>query len=172
MKRGRSWALCAAAVTLASPALALEGEREASLALVAGTDDVARPLASAAGGLDAQLLWHTSDFWAFGGGVRARAWSGAAVGVAVEGVARWTLDALQWIPSLGVAVGYQADPLEPRLGPALRVEASLAWRRHREHAWVFRLQGESARAGWLAPDRFLVGFGLVWYSGKGEAFEL
>ncbi|MBM4344854.1 MAG: hypothetical protein FJ100_15915 [Deltaproteobacteria bacterium] len=152
-------------------AAALEGERETSLAIVAGPSELADPAAGAAVGIDAQWLWHTSDFWAFGGGVRGRGWSGPEGGASVEGIARWTLDALQWIPSLAVAMGYQTDPWQ-RVGAVLRLEGSLAWRRERGRAWVFRIQAESPRAGHLEPARALIGVGLVWYAGKTSGFEL
>ncbi len=153
------------------PTWALEGEREVSVALVAGPAEASEPTSGVAGGIDGQVLWHTSDFWAFGLAGRSRAWSSpwnAGGALAAEAMARWTLDALQWIPSLGLSAGYQVEAPIGRRGPSARIEASLAYRQQRERAWVFRVQHETTKDS----TRVLLAVGLIWYSGKGTTLEL
>jgi len=162
----RSAPLACAAIALlaASPAGATQGEHEASAALVVGGGPVL--------GADAQWLYHASDFWAFGATARPR-WSvGAAGAIAADVTARYTVDALTWIPSvaLGAGGGWWSD--HGGVTPALRAELSLAWRPARSWAIVARADAETDPASPPTSPRWLFGVGYVRYFGRGIGVDL
>jgi hypothetical protein len=157
---------------VAEPAAATSGEYEWSLA-GGGGKGTARD--GWLGAFDGQWLHHASDFWAFGGAVRGRVGPSQQAALATVD-ARFTLDALQWIPSLALGAGggwhhggSAAWTLESR------VEASLAYRASRHHGWVVRGAWEqlwpaaSASAG---GSRWLLSLGWVGYGGRGIGLDL
>ena len=162
----------AAAATLLSgrPVYATEGEREWSIAAMAGSSssDPANPRWSA--GLDGQLLFHASDFWALGATVRPRFASGRAA-IALDATARWTLDALQWIPSVAAGVGGQFATKSSALSVAVRAEGSLTWRAQRAWGISARVAVESALST-NEPMHWLAGVGYVRYWGAGVGVDL
>lgn len=160
-----SAATCSAAGWVgASPAWATEGEREWSAAALAGSDLSA--------GADGQLLWHYSDFWAFGAGVRARATRNGVVSGGPQILARWTLDALRWIPSLAVGAGVSAESAEKRVWPLVTGEASLTYRPARAWGLSVRAQVEAPAVDGNAGTRYLIGVGYVGYFGQGIGVDL
>ena len=162
MKLWFSAAFAAVALCCAGPARATQGEREASGTLAWGP---------AALGVDGQLLMHASDFWAFGGAVRARLidprrpLAGAAVTV------RYTIDALTWIPSVACGAGAEFDFLRGQLSPAVHAQAELIMRAARQWGLVARVVAEANPAN-INDFRGLIALGYVRFWGKGDGPEL
>ncbi len=163
-------ALTAVALALPAPAWATAGERECSLAAGVGTGSViARPMLA----LDGQWLHHASDFWAFGGALRARSALDRQYAASATVDARWTLDALTWIPSLAVGIGpqlasWQHDPV----ALLARGEASLAWRGARDHGWVLRAAWEGSPLQAPVGGLWTLSLGYVDYHGHGIGIDL
>lgn len=165
-------ASCAAAVAtvlaaLPSPAAATQGEYEYSLGLSAGAGP------DCAGGLvgpEAKALLHATDFWAFGAAARDRRctarWQDGSTAATAE--ARWTLDALTWIPSLAGGIGVAHTPAGWL--PQLRAEASLDWRG--QPSWGVSLRLAHERDGWDSAGRWLVTVAWVGYGGRGTGLDL
>ena len=91
-----------ATVVLAAPAWATQGEHEISVG-VAGNG-----YNGGAVGLDGRWLYDLTDFWAIGAGLHNRNWLrdghyGSSGSATFD--ARFVLDALQWIPSIGAGIG-------------------------------------------------------------------
>ena len=150
-----------------SAALATQGEHEASLGLSAG---VGSDCSGALIGPEARVLLHATDFWAFGVGARDRRcsarWQSGSTATTAE--ARWTLDALTWIPSLagGIGVAYTASGFAPQL----RAEASLDWRG--QPTWGISARLSHERDGWSSSGRWLVTVAWVGYGGRGTGLDL
>lgn len=165
-----SKAVAAAALSaVAAPATAhaTQGEQEYSLGMSAGSGaGCSAPLV----GPEVKGLFHASDFWAFGAALRDRRctarWQAGSTSAAVE--ARWTLDALTWIPSLSGGVG--AARTEDGLLPQLRAEASLDWRG--QPGWGVSVRVAHERDGWNSSGRWLLTVAWVGYRGRGTGLDL
>ncbi|MBI5607344.1 MAG: hypothetical protein HY902_00525 [Deltaproteobacteria bacterium] len=170
MSRLLYWAAALLAIALPGPAWATAGERECSVAAgVASGSAVTRPMLA----LDGQWLHHASDFWAFGGALRARSALDRQYAAAATVDARWTLDALTWIPSLAVGVGpqlasWQSNPV----ALVARGEASLAWRGARDHGWVLRAAWEGSPLQTPLGGLWTLSIGYVDYHGHGIGVDL
>jgi len=160
---------------LAGPATATEGEHEwhlslggATAARSARTVDADAPFALA---VDGGGWLHVSDFWAFGASVHDRrspvALKDGATSVTAD--ARFTVDALQWIPSVAASVG----PALTTDGVSLqaRLALSVAWRSGRERAWTVGFAAEQDDVRHTAP-RYVVTLGLAWFGGRGIGLDL
>ncbi len=173
-----SWLWLGALFFLAMPsaAWATAGESECS---VAGGLAVGYEPAKAGAGtpvlvaLDGQWLHHASDFWAFGGALRARPALFSGYMAAATADARWTLDALTWIPSLAVGAGPQvlAVQTSSSVGLVARAEASVAYRSSRDHGWVLRAAFEGGRLDRVA-GLLVVSVGYIDYHGHGIGLDL
>ncbi|MSQ83205.1 MAG: hypothetical protein EXR77_09890 [Myxococcales bacterium] len=164
-----AWAV-AAIVLSGGPVYATEGEREWSIAAMAGSSGSDSVNSQWLAGLDGQLLFHASDFWALGATVRPRFAAGRAA-VALDATARWTLDALQWIPSVAAGVGGQFATENSALSLAMRAEGSLTWRAQRAWGISARVAVESA-VSTNEPMHWLAGIGYVRYWGAGVGVDL
>lgn len=155
------------ASSVAAPAQATQGEHEYSAGISAGAD--AR-CPGAWLGPDGRWLLHATDFWAFGAGMRDRRcsgdWRSGTTSASAE--ARWTLDALTWIPSLAASAGLGRT----REGwtAVVRAEASLDWRG--EPTWGVSLRLAHERDGWDDAGRWMVTLAWVGYAGRGTGLDL
>lgn len=166
--RGTSLVLAAAALaSSALPAYATQGEHEVSAGLSAGAGSgCAGPWI----GADGRWLLHATDFWAFGAALRDRRcggdWGSGTTAASAE--ARWTLDALTWIPSLAASAGLGRTA--QGLVPALRAEASMDWRG--QPGWGVSLRLAHERDGWSDAGRWLLTLAWVGYRGRGTGLDL
>jgi hypothetical protein len=116
-------------------------------------------------------LYNLSDFWAVGGAVRDRRflWDVPAGVTAATADVRMVLDALTWVPSLGIAAGpsWGADGFAWQG----RVEVAMGYRPARDWGLVFRGGAESDLAAGT-PLRWTFGVGWVWYRGAGIGLDL
>ncbi len=171
MRRAWAWAgaVAAAAVFACAPAVAhaTQGEHEYSLGLSAGS---AAECAGAWLGPEAKVLLHATDFWSFGAAVRDRRctsqWQSGSTAATAE--ARWTLDALTWIPSLAGGVGIARTP--QGFLPQLRAEASMDWRG--QPGWGVSVRLAHERDGWDGVGRWLITLAWVGYGGRGTGLDL
>ncbi|MFZ4579456.1 MAG: hypothetical protein ACOYOB_13780 [Myxococcota bacterium] len=158
--------LLLALLALPTPAQATAAETEWTAGVMAGTES-----AGLFAGVDVGGLYNLSDFWALGGSVRDRRflWDAPSGVTAATVDARMVLDALTWVPSLGVAAGpaWRADGLA-WLG---RAEVALGYRPARDWGLVFRGGAESELAAG-APLRWTFGVAWVWYRGAGIGLDL
>ncbi len=163
----RVWLAAVAALLftgLAAPARATQGEREASLTALLGA-----PVGESLGA-DAQLLFHATDFWAFGATARGR-WrvvDGSSASALIA--ARYTIDALTWVPSVSLSGGMQLAP-QQGWSPAAAVQAELVMRAARTWGIVARVVVETNSFNPMG-FRTLAGIGYVCYWGKTGATEL
>lgn len=157
----------AAIASVPAVASATQGEQEYSLGLSAGAG---LGCAAAMIGPEAKGLLHATDFWAFGAAVRDRRctarWQTGSTAATTE--ARWTLDALTWIPSLSGGVGIART--ESGLLPQLRAEASLDWRG--QPGWGVSVRLAHERDGWDSAGRWLLTLAWVGYRGRGTGLDL
>ena len=168
MKRTLLALSVAALLAVAAPALATEGEHEISVGIAGGA--VSGPY----GGLDARWLYDLTDFWAIGAGVHDRfRWSALPAGrQAATFEARFVLDALQWIPSVGAGIGGAiGHDLAPTFVPWAHLDACLDYRPARNWGIGARFGAEGQidggrYYGWVA------GLYWNWYGGKGIGLDL
>ena len=174
-----------ATLALAAPAWATEGEHEISVGVAGGA--LVWPWI----GLDARWLYDLTDFWAIGAGLHNRNLFVDGSGrEALTFEARFVVDALQWVPSIGAAAGvglgqrgadgpvfadgYIAPNTFPN-GPGLYGQVNLGVDYRPARTW-----GVGARAGvetdqalWaLGGYRWFVGVYWNWYGGKGIGLDL
>lgn len=162
-------AILAAAVLMASPpASATQGEHEFSVGAAAGV--ASGPWA----GLDARWLYDLTDFWAIGAGIHDRfLWSALPAGrQAATFEARFVVDALQWIPSIGGGIGGAVGHhLAPTFVPWAHVDVGADYRPTRKWGVGVRLgaEGQIDRSndyGWVG------GIYWNWYGGSGIGLDL
>lgn len=171
---GAALAVCGG-LLLPGAAVATEGEHEwhvavggASAARSGRAVDSSAPWAVA---LDGGGWLHVSDFWAFGASLHDRraptALRDGATSVTAD--ARFTVDALQWIPSVAASVGPAWTPDGASL--QARLALSLAWRSGRERAFTVAFAAEQDDVRHTAP-RYVLSLGLAWFAGKGIGLDL
>lgn len=172
----RSCAAAVAALALACvavPVHATAGEQEWSVAAGGGGSSLGS--GGWIAGVDGQWLYHASDFWAWGGSLRGRAGPQQQSAVAYAD-ARFTVDALQWIPSLAIGAGGGWQHGEAAAWAIeSRVELSLGYRVARGYGWVVRGAWEQAwpgRGDAAAGSRWLLSIGWTAYRGRGIGLDL
>lgn len=164
-------ALTVAALGLAAPAWATQGEHEFSVGAAGG--DVNGPWA----GLDARWLYDLTDFWAIGAGFHQRMlWNALPAGrEAAAFEARFVLDALQWIPSIGAGIGGSVGQNDgATLMPWAHLDAGVDYRPARKWSIGARIGAEfvgTARPG-DASYGWVGGIFWNWYGGSGIGLDL
>lgn len=167
MKRASIVVAGAALLAIAQPSYATQGEHEYSAGLSAGSE---ANCSGAMLGPDGRWLLHATDFWAFGAGVRDRRctgdWRSGTTSATAE--ARWTLDALTWIPSLAASAGLGRN--RQGLTPTVRAEASMDWRG--QPTWGVSVRVAHERDGWADTGRWMLTLAWVGYRGRGTGLDL
>ncbi len=168
MKRVLLAAVAAAVLTCAPAAFATQGEQELSLGAAAG----------ASGGLwagaDARWLYDLTDFWALGAGLHDRfQWSALPAGrQAATLEARFVVDALQWVPSIGGGIGAAiGHDIAPTFVPWAHADFGADYRPNRNWGVGARIgvEGQINRSSDFA---WVGGVYWNWYFGKGIGLDL
>lgn len=168
MKRALVTLLVVCALTGAAPAYATQGEHEFSVGVAGGA------AAGPWGGIDARWLYDFTDFWALGVGLHDRfRWNALPAGRQAATLdARFVIDALQWIPSIGFGIGGAiGHDIAPTLVPWAHFDVGADYRPTRKWGVGVRLGAEgqidgSSYYGWVG------GVYWNWYGGTGIGLDL